>query len=813
MTTACIALLALAAGVLAVFSFQKAEQQRAVNDRIASQVLATEADARLSSSPSQSIALALEAWRRSHTPQARAALLNQYLALAGTTIVEDGLGDSGTGGFAASADGRVLVLLVPRGERRTVSVVTVPDQGAERVVRLSGVPQEADAVDVSDDGGRVAVAGGNGEFAVWESEGRRWDRAEAGSWAPVRNTEGLSTSRLDFSPDGRRLLHLVTGGSAESCGTAGGWRTVWTTEPGTRRVDSVTGRLKGSRCVTDAALVTNGGDVALVWDGPRAKRASVGIETHSPGAPDWSLSDVAAAHFAPGGRGVVVSDGDYTMTAAYLLDGAGRLSARIPTATHDDDPIGWAFDHSGRFLVRSRFAGWTLVFDPREHRAHQVRSPSDTFAYTEGVPLSVVPRPGTSPWVFWGVGNDLVRSAGEPVRADSGPEVGDYGSEPMLLTRDHAVYAMTESEKTKESVITVLPRRTDGRLTRLTASSNVVDWQGYGTLTTDDAYFGFWNSEGLGYFRLSDPAARILTMPHPGLARSVLDAAPLSDSEVAVLTKDGLHRFSIVDRTSPPELIPGAPCAARGENALARETCLALVARPEHPGEVAVLFEDGRIELWRLQAGATRRLGAVEAGVDTSYYGTLYEEEHMAFLNHGDGLLVSSFGWTSLWRFDRKEPVWSVSAPDIDMTVTFLNSGVFYATPYGENIFHPVKVSDDADPETVPGVFPGVIAVHGRTMEYMVGYQILKIPLQGQDLAKALCAALNREYDPPRPQQHPPRPRSGRRGQLLPLKPHSLSDASVKGHGRSHVARRAGRCHSAPTPRTDPPQAPQHQTF
>lgn len=522
-TTACIALLALAAAALAVFSFQKAEQQRAANDRIASQVLATEADARLGSSPSQSIALALEAWRRSDTAQARAALLNQYMALAGTTIVEDGLGDNGTSDFAASADGHVLVLLAPRGERRTVSVVTVPDQGAVRVVRLSGVPREADAVDVSDDGEHVAVAGGNGEFAVWESEGRRWDRAAAGRWASVRNTKGLSTSRLDFSPDGRRLLHLVTGGSAESCGTAGGWRTVWTTEPAARRVDSTAGRPKGSRCVTDAALVTNGGDVALVWDGPRAKRASVGIEAHSPGAPDWSLPDVASARFAPGGRGIAVSDGNYTMTAAYLLDGSGRLSARIPTATDDEDPIGWSFDRSGRFLVRSRFTDWTLVFDPREHKAHQVRSPSESFAYTEGGPTTVVPRPGASPWVFWGVGNDLVRSAGEPVRVDSGPEVGDYDSEPLLLTRDHLIYAMTESEEAEESVITVLPRQTDGQLTRLTASSNVVDWQGYGTLTTDDAYFGFWNSNGLGYFRLSDPVARILTMPHPGPARSVLD--------------------------------------------------------------------------------------------------------------------------------------------------------------------------------------------------------------------------------------------------------------------------------------------------
>lgn len=747
-TTACIALLALAAGVLAVFSFQKAEQQRAANDRIASQVLATEADARLGSSPSQSIALALEAWRRSHTPQARAALLNQYMASAGTTVVEEGIGDSsGTGGFAASADGRVLVLLAPRGERRTVSVVMVPNQGAEQVARLSGVPRKADSVDVSDDGEHVAVAGGNGEIAVWESEGLRWDRAAAGRWAPVRNTEGLSTSRLDFSPDGRRLLHLVTGGSAESCGTARGWRTVWTTEPAARRVDSTAGRPKGSRCVTDAALVTNRGDVALVWDGPRAKRASVGIEAHSPGAPDWSLPDVASAHFAPGGRGIAVKDGNYTMTAAYLLDGSGRLSARIPTATDDEDPIGWFFDHSGRFLLRSRFTDWTLLFDPRGHKAHQVRSPSPTFAYTEGLPSAVVPRPGASPWVFWGVGNDLVRSAGEPVRVDSGPEVGDYDSEALLLTRDHAIYAMTESEEAEESVITVLPRQ-DGQPTRLTASSNVVDWQGHGTLTTDDAYFGFWNSNGLGYFRLSDPAARILTMPYPRPARSVLDAAPLSDSEVAVLTKDGLHRFSIADRASPPELIPGAPCAARGENNLARETCLALLARPQHPGEVAVLFEDGRVELWRLQAGATRRLGAVEAGVDTSYYGTVYEEEHMAFLDDGDGLLVSSFGWTSLWRFDRKEPVWSVSAPDVDMTVTFLNSGVFYATSAGENIFHPVKVSDDTNPEIVPGAFPGIVALHGRTMEYMVGYQILKIPLEGQNLAKALCTALNHESNP-----------------------------------------------------------------
>ncbi|MER5756739.1 serine protease [Streptomyces sp. NPDC002088] len=749
-TTACIALLALAAGVLAVFSFQKAEQQRAANDRIASRVLASEADARLGTDPSQSIALALEAWRRSDTAQARAALLNQYMALAGTTVVEDGIGESGNSHFAASNDGHVFVQVTPHGERRTVSVVTVSDSGTERVVRLSGVPQKADAVDVSDDGDRVAVAGGNGEFAVWEPVGHQWNRAAAGQWAPVRSTEGLSTLRLDFSPDGRRLLHLVTGGSAESCGTASGWRTVWTTEPDPRRVDSVTGRPKGSRCVTDAALVTNSGDVALAWDGPRAGRVSVGIEARSSSAPHWSLPDVASASFAPSGRGIVVTDGDYTMTAAYLLDEAGRLSPRMPTVSGDESSpfAGWSFDLSGRFLLSSRSDGSTPVLDLREHKAHQAHSPSEQFGYTVGLPTVVVTRPGASPWLFWGVGNDLVRSASEPVSADSGAEVRNYDSEPMLLTDDHAVYAKTESEYAKESVLTIVSRRTDGPRTRLTTSSNADNWQGSGPLTTDDAYFGFWDTDGLGYFRLSDPAPRILTMPHRGPARPVLDAAPLSNSDVAVLTEDGLHRFSLSGRPALPEPIPGAPCAARGENPLARETCLALVARPEHPDEVAVLFEDGRIELWRLRQGATRRLGAVEAGVDTSAYGTLYGEDQMAFLGRGDGLLVSSFGWTSLWTFDRAEPVWSVSAPDIDMRVTFLNSGVFYATSYGEEIFHPVKVSDDADPEIVPGVFPGVLAIHGQTLEYMVGYQTLKIPLQGEDLAKALCAVLNHEYDP-----------------------------------------------------------------
>ncbi|NUP20137.1 MAG: serine protease [Streptomyces sp.] len=746
-TSACIALLGVVAGVLAVFSFQQASRQRTANDRIASQLLAAEADTRLGSSPSESIALALEAWRRSPTAQARAALLNQYVSLAGSTVVEDGIVDSWSNDVAASADGRVIALQSSRGEHRTVSVVTVSDSGATRVVRLTGVPQEADALDVSDDGTRVAVAGGDGGFVVWQSAGRGWERSAAGRWAPEHRAEGLSTLRIDFSPDGRRLLHLVTADGA-ACGTASGWRSVWTTDRDPRRVDTVVGRPKGSQCVSDAALVTNGGDLALVRKGPRRDRESVGIEAHSADAPDWSLPDVEGARFAPGGRGVIVEDENRRMTSAYVLDGAGRLSSRHPTATRaESGPFGWIFDLSGRFLIGTDFGLAPTLYDLREHTAHTIHFSSEGQGMSEGTPATVVARPGASPWLFWGIGNDLVRSVSTPVSADSGTDLANYSSIPVLLTDDYAVYEMTESYEATESVLTVVDRRTARRTSRLTVPSDYASWTDSGPLTTDEAYFGFWTPSGLSYLPLAEPTSRILTMPHKGPARAVLDAAPLSESDVAVLTEDGLSRFSLTGRPAPPEPIPGAPCTARGEQALPHGTCLALVPRPGHPGQLAVLFEDGRVELWRLDGGPAKRLGDIETGIETSEEAVQYEETQMVFLEGGDDLLVLSFGWVSLWRFDRAEPLWSVSAPGIDMQAVFLNSGVLYASSTTSNTFHPLRVADDSDTAIRPGVFSGLIVFHGRTMQFLIGYQTLRVPLDGRDLARSLCAALDNQYD------------------------------------------------------------------
>jgi hypothetical protein len=736
-TTACIALLGLAAGSLAVYSFQKAAQQRAANDRIASQVLAAEADTRLGSSPSQSIALALEAWRRSPTAQARAALLSEYLALAGTTVVEDGIADSGDARYAASRDGRVMALVKPQGERMTALVVTALDSGATQVQRLAGVPRQADSVDVSDSGTRVAVAGSDGEFVVWESAEHRWGRAAAGKWAPPHKAaEGLTTVRLDLSPDGGRLLQLV-GDGREECGTAKGWRSVWTTRGDARRVDGAVGRPQDSRCVTDAALVTDKGDVGLVWSGPRRNRASVGIEAHSSDAPDGSLPDVAAAGFAPGGRGLGEQDENSTMIAAYLLDSAGRLSKRTPTAAESEEvsSVDWKFDHSGRFLVGDQYGLGTVVFDPQTGKAHQVHFSSDSETLANSAVIDVVTRHGAGPRVYWGLGDDLVRSDSETVTVVQGATALDYLDTPVLLTEDRAVYVRDALDK---SVFTVAPRTNGARSTRLTAASMTWRWNGFGPLTVNDSYFGFWGEDGLGYFSLSDPAARVhMVSPGDGDG-TVLSAAPLSGSEAVVLTEDGLSRFSVA----------GAPCAAWEESVSSRETCLSLVARPDHPGQVAVLFEDGRLELWQLNGGPVRRLGTIDAGADTSVSSMEGVADPMVFLEHGDGLLVSSFGWTSLWRFGRDEPDWSVSAPNADMRGAFLHAGVFYVTADGSGVYSSLKASDDSSTKIVPDVRPGIIRFQGATMEYMAGYQTLKIPLDGQRLQKALCATLDDQYDP-----------------------------------------------------------------
>ncbi|PWI13857.1 hypothetical protein DI272_06630 [Streptomyces sp. Act143] len=749
-TTACIALLALAAGLLAVFAFQKAAQQRAANDRIASQVLAAEADTRLGSSPSQSIALALEAWRRSHTAQARAALLNQYVSLSSTKVLRVGAVKSGVTQYAASADGRVIILLTQRGRRKTASVVTALDSGTARMTPLSGVPQEADAVDVDDAGTRVAVAGPDGGLAVWGMTDGRWDLLSAKRWTPVRKTDGLATLRLDFSPDGRRLLHL-TGNSGRSCPTTTGWRAVWTVSRHPERVDSVVGRPRGGDCVTDAAIVTNGGDVAVVRDGPRKGLSSVVVEAHSAAPPHWALADVPSAAFAASGRGISVFREDrYYMIAAYLIDGAGRLSKRTVTGTGGSDAEVYApdlemtFDLTGRFAVGvSIVGGWTMLLDLRTHKIYQVRSPAQF--YTTTALLSVVAPADRVPWVVQNIGDDLVRSEARAVAPATGKRIWEYVDNPALLTTDHAVYL---NEQTDDATVTVAPRHGGGKAVRLTPSGGPWGWNGYNPLTTDDSFFGYWDEQGLSYLRLDDSPPAFRPMPAQGPDHAVHGAAALNRTEVAVLTQDGLSRYSFATPARPPERVAGAPCVARGRTSRASETCVGLVARPDHPGQVAVLFGDGRVELWTLREGGTRRLGTVEAAVDVnSLVGYMYSGFPVAFTEHGDGLVVMSFGWISLWKFDSDRPEWSVSVQDADLRGAFVDSGVFYLRATETVKYRPLKVSDTAPGRIVPIAEPGDVVVHGDTMDYMVGYETVRVPLHGADLVTALCTSLDGKYE------------------------------------------------------------------
>ncbi|MFG6299894.1 hypothetical protein ACGU38_31650, partial [Streptomyces rochei] len=165
-------------------------------------------------SPDSAFRYAAGAWAVRHTPQARRALLGQYVRAQDVVASYGGLWPGTAEWTSMSPDGGALVVLSrPDGRADlTVTAVTGAVAGKPRATRLAGVPSGLrlqtfrDAV--SDDGRRYALITTRGTVLLW-------DLTAPG--APPRRLSGELPDRgdayessLDFSEDGARLLHFLT---------------------------------------------------------------------------------------------------------------------------------------------------------------------------------------------------------------------------------------------------------------------------------------------------------------------------------------------------------------------------------------------------------------------------------------------------------------------------------------------------------------------------------------------------------------------------------------------------------------------------
>ncbi|MER6409218.1 AAA family ATPase [Streptomyces viridosporus] len=205
--------LLLVAGALGVVAWNTGRKLETQLRTLASRVLAEESGRRQSREPGTSVQLALAAWHADRTPQAREALLAQYVRFQYAHDLHTGLWRGRVQDLDATPDGRTLVVRSKPddGDPYEVSVVTGVLDGTPRHYTLNGVPGTEQRGVISSDGRHYAVAMPDGTVLLWRLEGQGSE--------PTRLGERLTNDRagaedgvsvgLDFSADGSRLLRLL----------------------------------------------------------------------------------------------------------------------------------------------------------------------------------------------------------------------------------------------------------------------------------------------------------------------------------------------------------------------------------------------------------------------------------------------------------------------------------------------------------------------------------------------------------------------------------------------------------------------------
>lgn len=749
-----LAVLTVLASVLALSTWQGLKRVEEHLRTQAADLLAQAALDRPSSDPATALQLALAAWNTQPTDKARQALLHEYARGQYLVGSYPSLWQGQATGMDATPDGRTLVVRSKPsgGDRSTITLLTGAPQGRPHARELSNVPHGTLVTALSPDGRFFAAIAREG-VRLWQlSNPDRPRLLTLGDHELPEKVRGT----LDFSSDATRLLMTMADGSSECFhGTqrcAPTFAEAWQVPSGTR-IDVPELLISPEARLSEAVFTSDANTVATISRIDETER--IEVRDFTTGQLQYT-STTGNAKLVAGGE-ILVRTTDATTWYRQTL---GRTPARrITLSTGGVTP-----DATSRYDVDTLFVGDGLqssdsggyaeptLTDLRNGHTYRTRIPTsgDSPAAYKGV--AAVPREGDGLTVFVPVGTALMAVHAEP----TGSERFQRARGTISVSPDRRFVAATTEDRLEVLDVS----RTHHESVSLPPPAHSASW--IPTWTGDSQRIVVWGDDGNLYRSYSGqdlhdsvpldnlvPNAKELDSVIELLGGEVDSVAALQGSEIVLLTVDGrLTRVDAADavvRTRPFFVQAEAWNVTNLSDIFDANS--QLLARPGHPGQVAVVTrkgaQRGEILLWDVRAQRhiiTLQGPAIDVPHKTSPSSLAFNADGSRFA------VLGSDGQVRVWDVDRREPLAhrDLFVPGYDNALVGFGPGDSIVT-LGSGSVHIHDLMGGSSSDTL-SVVDGRVVVHDHRLTIDNANVRQTFDLRPDTQFRTLCASAGRDY-------------------------------------------------------------------